>query len=142
MLGPLRSVRVWRFGLYYFLVFGCFVALSRPLAVVGMQTPQQCGARGHLNRAVESEADERDAAGKESGSQRNQPFETVVGNGEPLQLDAASNMPGPVDDIEQRRLIHSFSIGARCIPSAIWYSSAAFSDRGTVGCTTDFADAN
>lgn len=29
MLEPLRSVRVWRFGLYYFLVFGCFVAFSQ-----------------------------------------------------------------------------------------------------------------
>ncbi len=29
MLSPLRSVRVWRFGLYYFLVFGCFVAFSQ-----------------------------------------------------------------------------------------------------------------
>ncbi len=29
MLAPLREVRVWRFGLYYFLVFGCFVALSQ-----------------------------------------------------------------------------------------------------------------
>lgn len=29
MLQPLRSVRVWRFGLYYFLVFGCFVAFSQ-----------------------------------------------------------------------------------------------------------------
>jgi len=28
-LRPLRSVRVWRFGLYYFLVFGCFVAFSQ-----------------------------------------------------------------------------------------------------------------
>ena len=28
-LAPLRSVRVWRFGLYYFLVFGGFVALSQ-----------------------------------------------------------------------------------------------------------------
>lgn len=29
MLRPLRQVRVWRFGLYYFLVFGCFVAFSQ-----------------------------------------------------------------------------------------------------------------
>ncbi len=29
MLQPLREVRVWRFGLYYFLVFGCFVAFSQ-----------------------------------------------------------------------------------------------------------------
>ncbi len=29
MLRPLRDVRVWRFGLYYFLVFGCFVAFSQ-----------------------------------------------------------------------------------------------------------------
>lgn len=29
MLKPLRNVRVWRFGLYYFLVFGCFVALAQ-----------------------------------------------------------------------------------------------------------------
>lgn len=29
MLAPLSSVRVWRFGLYYFLVFGCFVAFSQ-----------------------------------------------------------------------------------------------------------------
>lgn len=29
MLAPLRSARVWRFGLYYFLVFGCFVAFSQ-----------------------------------------------------------------------------------------------------------------
>ncbi len=29
LLEPLRSVRVWRFGLYYFLVFGCFVAFSQ-----------------------------------------------------------------------------------------------------------------
>ena len=28
-LEPLRDVRVWRFGLYYFLVFGCFVAFSQ-----------------------------------------------------------------------------------------------------------------
>lgn len=47
-LAPLREVRVWRFGLYYFLVFGGFVALSQwlipyyvsvyvlPLATAGM----------------------------------------------------------------------------------------------------------
>ncbi|MCB0429091.1 MAG: NarK/NasA family nitrate transporter [Flavobacteriales bacterium] len=29
MLAPLSSLRVWRFGLYYFLVFGCFVAFSQ-----------------------------------------------------------------------------------------------------------------
>ena len=29
MLQPLRDVRVWRFGLYYFLVFGGFVALAQ-----------------------------------------------------------------------------------------------------------------
>jgi len=29
MLQPLKSIRVWRFGLYYFLVFGCFVAFSQ-----------------------------------------------------------------------------------------------------------------
>jgi NNP family nitrate/nitrite transporter-like MFS transporter len=29
MLAPLKSMRVWRFGLYYFLVFGCFVAFSQ-----------------------------------------------------------------------------------------------------------------
>lgn len=29
MLTPLRSMRVWRFGMYYFLVFGCFVAFSQ-----------------------------------------------------------------------------------------------------------------
>lgn len=29
MLRPLKSLRVWRFGLYYFLVFGCFVAFSQ-----------------------------------------------------------------------------------------------------------------
>lgn len=29
MLAPLKSTRVWRFGLYYFLVFGCFVAFSQ-----------------------------------------------------------------------------------------------------------------
>ncbi len=28
MLEPLKSVRVWRFGLYYFLLFGCFVAFA------------------------------------------------------------------------------------------------------------------
>lgn len=28
MLEPLKSIRVWRFGLYYFLVFGCFVAFA------------------------------------------------------------------------------------------------------------------
>lgn len=28
-LEPLKTVRVWRFGLYYFLVFGCFVAFSQ-----------------------------------------------------------------------------------------------------------------
>ena len=28
-LAPLKQVRVWRFGLYYFLVFGCFVAFSQ-----------------------------------------------------------------------------------------------------------------
>ncbi len=29
LLSPMRRLRVWRFGLYYFLVFGCFVALSQ-----------------------------------------------------------------------------------------------------------------
>jgi NNP family nitrate/nitrite transporter-like MFS transporter len=29
MLSPLRNVRVWRFGLYYFLLFGCFVGFSQ-----------------------------------------------------------------------------------------------------------------
>ena len=29
MLSPLQHLRVWRFGLYYFLVFGCFVAFSQ-----------------------------------------------------------------------------------------------------------------
>ena len=29
MLGSLKSVRVWRFGAYYFLVFGCFVSYSQ-----------------------------------------------------------------------------------------------------------------
>lgn len=29
MLKPLKELRVWRFGLYYFLVFGCFVAFSQ-----------------------------------------------------------------------------------------------------------------
>ncbi len=29
MLRPLRDIRVWRFGLYYFIVFGAFVALSQ-----------------------------------------------------------------------------------------------------------------
>ncbi len=29
LLAPLKRVRVWRFGLYYFLVFGCFVAFSQ-----------------------------------------------------------------------------------------------------------------
>lgn len=29
MLRPLRDVRVWRFGLYYFIVFGAFVALAQ-----------------------------------------------------------------------------------------------------------------
>ncbi len=29
MLTPLKHVRVWRFGMYYFLVFGCFVAFSQ-----------------------------------------------------------------------------------------------------------------
>lgn len=29
LLAPLKKMRVWRFGLYYFLVFGCFVAFSQ-----------------------------------------------------------------------------------------------------------------
>ncbi len=29
MLRPLKNIRVWRFGMYYFLVFGCFVAFSQ-----------------------------------------------------------------------------------------------------------------
>lgn len=29
MLQPLKNIQVWRFGLYYFLVFGCFVAFSQ-----------------------------------------------------------------------------------------------------------------
>lgn len=29
LLKPLNNIRVWRFGLYYFLVFGCFVAFSQ-----------------------------------------------------------------------------------------------------------------
>jgi NNP family nitrate/nitrite transporter-like MFS transporter len=29
MLSPLKNIRVWRFGFYYFLVFGCFAAFSQ-----------------------------------------------------------------------------------------------------------------
>lgn len=29
MLQPLKNMRVWRFGMYYFLVFGCFVSFSQ-----------------------------------------------------------------------------------------------------------------
>lgn len=29
LLEPLKSIKVWSFGLYYFLVFGCFVAFSQ-----------------------------------------------------------------------------------------------------------------
>ena len=29
LISPLKEVRVWRFGLYYFLVFGCFVTFSQ-----------------------------------------------------------------------------------------------------------------
>ncbi len=29
LLRPLKNIMVWRFGLYYFLVFGCFVAISQ-----------------------------------------------------------------------------------------------------------------
>ena len=29
LLSPLKEIRVWRFGLYYFLVFGCFVTFSQ-----------------------------------------------------------------------------------------------------------------
>ena len=29
IFAPLKQMRVWRFGLYYFLVFGCFVTLSQ-----------------------------------------------------------------------------------------------------------------
>ncbi len=29
MLQPLKDIRVWRFGMYYFVVFGCFVAFSQ-----------------------------------------------------------------------------------------------------------------
>lgn len=29
MLKPLKNIRVWRFGMYYFVVFGCFVAFSQ-----------------------------------------------------------------------------------------------------------------
>lgn len=28
MLQPLKNIRVWRFGMYYFLVFGCFVSFA------------------------------------------------------------------------------------------------------------------
>ncbi len=72
-----------------------FGPFSRRFLRVGTETPEQRRSRGHLEGAIETEADERDAAGKESGSQRNQPFQAVVGNGEPLQPDATSNIPGP-----------------------------------------------
>jgi NNP family nitrate/nitrite transporter-like MFS transporter len=29
LLSPLKEIRVWRFGLYYFLMFGCFVTFSQ-----------------------------------------------------------------------------------------------------------------
>jgi NNP family nitrate/nitrite transporter-like MFS transporter len=29
LMSPLKNIRVWRFGTYYFLVFGCFVAYSQ-----------------------------------------------------------------------------------------------------------------
>lgn len=29
LLSPLKQIRVWRFGLYYFLLFGCFVTFSQ-----------------------------------------------------------------------------------------------------------------
>ena len=81
------------------------------------------------------EANERDAAGQESGSERNQSFEAVVHNREPLQVDAASNV---VRSIHDARMVHRLSIGARCVQHLIWYSSAAISDRGPVGAMTDF----
>ncbi len=37
-LRPLRDIRVWRFGLYYFLVFGVFVALSQWLVPYYVQS--------------------------------------------------------------------------------------------------------
>jgi hypothetical protein len=49
-----------------------FMTFARPLARVAMQTPEERRAGGHFNRAVESEADERNAAGQESRSERNQ----------------------------------------------------------------------
>src|SRR5712691_4656682 len=92
-----------------------------------MQTPEQRGARGHFNDAVESEADKRDAAGQEACDERDESFETVVPDGEPFQANATSNVGRAV---ERCQMVHQLSIAARCVPRPIWYSSAAISDRG------------
>jgi NNP family nitrate/nitrite transporter-like MFS transporter len=63
LLSPLKHVRVWRFGLYYFLVFGGFVALAQwlvpyylnvygmPLATAGLMASIFSGPSGVI-RAV------------------------------------------------------------------------------------------
>jgi MFS transporter, NNP family, nitrate/nitrite transporter len=41
LLSPLKATRVWRFGLYYFLVFGCFVTFSQWLVPYFVNVYQQ-----------------------------------------------------------------------------------------------------
>jgi len=51
-LAPLRSIIVWRFGLYYFLVFGSFVALAQWIVPYSVNVYQMSVAEAGLLAAV------------------------------------------------------------------------------------------
>jgi|TARA_Y100000310_G_scaffold343015_1_gene448745 NNP family nitrate/nitrite transporter-like MFS transporter len=51
-LAPLRNLRVWRFGLYYFLVFGGFVALAQWLVPYYVSTYSMTVATAGLMAAI------------------------------------------------------------------------------------------
>ena len=65
--------------------------LPAGLVDVGPQSPEQYRARRDLDRAVEPEADEGDASRQKSHSDRQQPLQAVVADGDVLEAPAPSH---------------------------------------------------
>src|SRR5438128_2634078 len=61
-----------------------------------METPQQCNTRGDLDNAVNAEPDQGDAARRKARRNADQPFQTVIGDGEILKPLTAPDKQGPV----------------------------------------------
>ena len=97
------------------LVFHAVVA--RPLVDVGREAPEQGRARGHLDDAVEAEADERDAARHEAEDDRDEPLEAVVQNCHVFEPLAAAHGRGSCAAAE----LNDFTRHTRIPPGSVRY---------------------